>query len=58
MFSPAQYLLFATEADASAEASSDPEWKAHFVYMAESWRRLEAFTAATEACRPGGPDLH
>ncbi|UTP41718.1 hypothetical protein M9M90_21065 (plasmid) [Phenylobacterium sp. LH3H17] len=57
MFKPLEYLSFAEAADHSAKTASTLELRAHFVFMAGAWRDLVAYTAATEACRPGGPCL-
>lgn len=57
MLRPADYLRFAAEAEQSATAAPTAELSEHWAAMARAWRDLEAFTAATEACRPGGPCL-
>jgi hypothetical protein len=55
MFKPSEYLSFAVDADHSASLAPTLAWRAHYISMAKAWRDLEAFTGATEACRPGGP---
>ena len=57
MFKPSEYLSFAAAAEDSAKTANSDEAKTHYLWMAASWRNLERFTAATEACRPGGPCL-
>ncbi len=55
MLSPTEYLVRAEAADVVASASRNPLERAHYVELAVHWRSLWAFTARTEACRPGGP---